>query len=57
MNITSHEFILAALKNRASCYSNRDATHGVDDNLVSWALDETGTVSAFFLCNSNENTK
>jgi hypothetical protein len=57
MNITSHESVLAALKNQASCYSNRGTTRGVDDNLVSWALDKTGTVDASFLCNSNENTK
>jgi hypothetical protein len=57
LNITSHESVLAALKNRASCYSDRGTTRGVDDNLVSWALDETGTVDASFLCPSNENTK
>jgi hypothetical protein len=57
MNITSHESVLAALENQASCYSNRGTTCGVDVNLVSWALDKTGTVDASFLCTSNENTK
>ncbi len=57
MNITNHESVLAALKNWASHYSNRGTTRGVDDNLVSWALEETGMVDASFLCNSNENTK
>jgi exonuclease III len=57
MNITSHESILVTLKNRASRYSNRGFTHGADDNLVSWALDETGTVDASFLCNNNENNE
>jgi hypothetical protein len=57
MNITSHESVVTALKNRASHYSNRGTTRGVEDNLVSWALDKTGTVDASFLCNSNENTE
>jgi hypothetical protein len=57
MNITSHESILASLKNRASRYSNRGFTCGADDNLVSWALDKTGTVDASFLCNNNINNK
>jgi hypothetical protein len=57
MNITSHESVLAALKNRASRYSNRGFTCGADNNLVSWALDKTGTVDASFLCNNNENNK
>ncbi len=57
MNLTSHESVHAALKNRASCYSSRGTTHGVDDNLVSWALNETGMVDVSFLCPSNENTK
>jgi hypothetical protein len=55
MNITSHKSVLAALENRASRYSNRGPTQGVDDNLVSWALDKTGTVDASFLGKCNEN--
>ncbi len=55
MNITSHESVLAALENRASRYFNRGPTRGVDDNLVSWALDETGTVDVSFLHNNKEN--
>jgi hypothetical protein len=54
--MTSHESILAALKNQASHFSNSSIC-GVNDNLVSWALDKTGTVDASFLCNNNENTK
>ncbi len=57
MNITSHESVLAALKNRASRFSNRGSICGVNNNLVSWALDETGTFDASFLCNNNENSK
>jgi hypothetical protein len=57
MNITSHKSILTALENRASCCSNRGPTRGVDDNLVSWALEETGMVNASILCKCNENIK
>jgi hypothetical protein len=57
MIITSHESILAALENRASRFSNRGSICGVDDNLVSWALDEIGTIDASFLCNNNENSE
>jgi hypothetical protein len=57
MNTTSHESILSALANRASRYTTRGSICGVKDNLVSWALDETGTVDTSLLCNSNENTK
>jgi hypothetical protein len=52
MNITSHESVLAALENRASCYLNRGTTHGVDDNVFPWTLDKTGTVDASFLCHT-----
>ena len=57
MDITNHESIFAALVNRASRYTIRGPTRGVDDSLVSWALDETGTVDTSFLCNNNENNK
>ena len=53
MNTTSH----SALANCASCYTTRGSIGGVDDNLVSWALDKTGMVDTSLLCNSNENTK
>ncbi len=56
-NITSHESVLAALKNRASRFSNSGSICGVNNNLVFWALDETGTIDASFLCNNNENSK
>jgi hypothetical protein len=57
MNTTSHESVLSALANRASCYTTRSSIYGVKDNLVSWALDETGMVDTSLLCNSNENTE
>ncbi len=57
MNITSHESDLVALKNHASHFSNRGSICGVDDNLVSWALDKIGTIDASFLCNNNENSE
>ncbi len=57
MNIASHESVLAALKNRASHFSNRGSICGVDNNLVSWALDKTGTIDASFLCNNNQNSE
>ncbi len=57
MNVTSHESALAALKNRASHYPNRDSTRGIDDSIIHLALDETGTVDTSFLCNSNENSE
>jgi hypothetical protein len=57
MNITSHESVLAALENQVSRCSNKGSTRGVDNSLVSWALDEKGTVDASFLCNNYENTE
>ncbi len=57
MNITSHESVLAALKNQASRFSNRGSICGVDNNLVSWALDKTGAINASFLYNNYENSK
>ena len=55
MEITNHESVLGALANRASHYTTRGPTRGVDDSLVLWTLDETGTVDTSFLCNNNEN--
>ena len=57
MDITNHESVLTTLANRASRYTTRGPTHGVDDSLVSWALDEMGTVDTSFLCNNNENNE
>ncbi len=48
MDITNHESVLAALANCASRYTTIGPTHGVDDSLVSWALDEMGTVDTSF---------
>jgi hypothetical protein len=45
MSITGHESVLAALANRATHFSCRGKLRGVDDNLVTWALDKTGTVN------------
>ena len=44
LGITSHESALAALENRANRFTRRGKLRGVDDNLVTWALDETGTI-------------
>ncbi len=55
MEITSHESTLAALENRANRFSCRGKLRGVDDNLVTWALDETGTIDSSLLCNNYEN--
>jgi hypothetical protein len=57
MNVTSHESVLAALENRANRYSNRGSTRGADDNLVSWALDETGMINTSLLCKGGENNE
>jgi hypothetical protein len=57
MNITSHESILAALKNQASHYSNRCSTCVIDGSIIHWALDKTGMIDTSFLCNSNENSE
>ncbi len=57
MNVTNHTSILAALENQASRYSTKGFTCGVNNSLVSWALDETETVNTSFLCNNNENTE
>jgi hypothetical protein len=57
MNITSHESVLAALKNRASRYSNRGSTCGINDNIIHWSLDKTGMIDTSFLCNSNKNSE
>ncbi len=55
MGITSHESTLAALENRANRFTRRGKLRGVDDNLVTWALDETGTIDTSLLCNNYEN--
>ena len=57
MNITNHESVLSALVHRASRYTTRGPIRGVDENLVSWAIDETGTIDTSFLCNNNENNE
>jgi hypothetical protein len=48
MNITSHKSVLAALVDRANRFSNQGSIRGADVNLVSQALDETGTVDVSF---------
>ncbi len=57
MEITSHESVLAALEDRASRFSCRGKVQGVDDTLVSWALDETGTVDTCSLCRNHDNSE
>jgi hypothetical protein len=57
MEITSHESVLAALEDRASWFSHRGKVQGVDDTLVSWALDKTGTVDTSPLCRNHDNSE
>ncbi len=55
MGITSHKSTLTALENRANRFTCREKLKGVDDNLVTWALDKTGTIDSSLLCNNYEN--
>jgi hypothetical protein len=57
MEITSHESILAALENHANRFTRRGKLRGVDDNLVTWALDKTGTIDTSLFCKNHENNK
>jgi hypothetical protein len=57
MEITNHEPVLAALENQANRFTHRGNLRGVDDNLVTWALDETGTIHTSLLCRNNENNE
>jgi hypothetical protein len=41
--------------NRANRFTHRGKLRGVDDNLVIWALDETGTIDSSLLCNNYKN--
>jgi hypothetical protein len=54
LNEISHQAILRALEHRASCYKCKEKVSSVDDNLVSWALDETGTIDSTLLLNRTE---
>jgi hypothetical protein len=54
LNEISHQTILCALEHRASCYKCKEKVSSVDDNLVSWALDETGTINSTLLLNRTE---
>jgi hypothetical protein len=49
--------LLAALANRTTRFSCQGKLRGVDDNLVTWALDKTGTVDTSLFCNNHENNK
>jgi hypothetical protein len=57
VNITIHKSVLAALENRANRFSNQGSIRGADANLVSQALDETGTADVSFLCNNHDNNE
>jgi hypothetical protein len=57
MEITSHESVFAALKDHATPFSRRGKVQGVDDTLVSWALDKTGTVDISPLCRNHDNSE
>jgi hypothetical protein len=55
LNEISHQSIFRALEHWASQYKCKDKISSVDDNLVSWALDETGTIDPTLLStNSTE---
>ena len=54
MEITSHTSVLTALEHRANRYTNRGRLTRVDDSLMAWALDETGTVDTSLLCKKYE---
>jgi hypothetical protein len=57
MEITSHKSVLAALENCANRFTCRGKLRGVDDNLVTWALDETGMIDSSLFCKNHENNK
>jgi hypothetical protein len=57
MSITRHESVLALLASRANRFSGQGRLRGGDDNLVTWALDETGAVDTSLLCNNHENNE
>jgi hypothetical protein len=54
MNIISHMSILHALEHHASQYRCKGKLSSANNNLVSWALDKTGTVDLFLLLNGTE---
>jgi hypothetical protein len=57
MEITSPESILAMLGNCTNRFSCRGNLWGVDDNLVTWAHDETGMVDTSLFCSNHQNNK
>jgi hypothetical protein len=57
METTSHESVLAALENCANRFTRWGKLRGVDDNLVTWALDETGSIDTSLFCKNHENKK
>jgi hypothetical protein len=57
MEIANHKSVLAVLENCANRLTLRGKLRGVDDNLVTWALDETGTIDTSIFCKNHENNK
>jgi hypothetical protein len=57
MEITSYTSVLTALEHRANRYTNQGRLTGVDDSLMAWALDETGTVNTSLLCKNYEQSE
>ncbi len=57
MNTTSHESVLAMLENHANRFKDRGKLKGVDDKLVSWAMDETGTIDTSIFISNYDNNK
>jgi hypothetical protein len=54
LNKISHQSILRALEHWAKQFKCKEKVRCVDDNLVSWARDETGTIDSTLLSNRTE---
>ncbi len=57
MNATSHQSVLHVLEHHASRYQCKGKLSSVDNNLVSWAIDETRMVNLSLLLNGTEANK
>ena len=54
LNEISHQSILRALDHRARQFKCKEKFRCADDNLVSWALDKTGTIDSSLVLNRTE---
>jgi hypothetical protein len=57
MILISHQSVLHVLEHHASQYKCKGKLSSIDNNLVSWVLDETGTVNLSLLLNGTEVNK